>query len=963
MLGEQSPVVRQAILGVTSPAPRFEADIPPEVFGLTAYATPTSPAPRIDRRTAIQVPAVKRSRDLIAGTLGGLPVDLIGPDAEANYAELLHQPEKNVPRSVTMTRLFEDMLFEGIAWWQITEFGWHNYPTKVKRLAPRRVTVNDDLGKVYVDGKEITNLDTLIRFDSPTDGLLIAGARAIRTCLRLEAAADRNADGLPPVDFFTPTEGVDPFEDDQEIIDTLDDWQEARRARNTAYVPAALKYNTAGWNPEQLQMSEQRKSAVVNIACTAGIDPEEFGVSTTSRTYTNQFDRRKAFADFTLAMYRQAFEDRMGMGDVTPRGYGVKINLNGWLRSDPKTRMETYKIGLEVGAYDGPDEVRALEDGAPLKHQPETPKEAPVKAAAENPADTFADDEPEVRLDIEAPAETFQVDVEKRTIRGLVVPYGVVGLSNGMRWQFEAGTLQYADVSRIKLWVGHDKTKAIGVAFELDSQPEAGPHGPAGLYGAFQVARGKKGDKYLRLAEDKVLDGLSVGLKAGGKFETRHGVNHAVVAPMMEVSLTPAPSFDDARVHAVAASADQEGKTMEPCNKCGKQHAAATECLAADVAAFEAEQGAAVFDAQSIADAIKAGFDGLSIVPPREKVDPAGERFEINEEPLYRFDGHKAQHSFLEDLRDANQGDSEARQRIDQYMGEAFEAQFAVTTGNAAALNPTTNRPDLYVPNLSYTRPLWDLITTGSIDDKTPFTIPKFTSATGLVGAHTEGVEPSPGTFVAGAQTVTPTAVSGKIEVNREVMDSGGSPQADQIIWNEMLNGWYEALEVRVQVLLASIATTEVVLASAVDAALVNAMQGILVGLQFARGGNRFTALALDSMLFPALVNAADTTGRKLLPVYGPTNAQGQVSGGFDRVQIGGLQGRAAWALGAVTPDNAEKSYLFVPSSVYGWASSPKRFTFEYQVKSVDIAIWGYGAAAVTRDSDVRPIDYTTADV
>jgi hypothetical protein len=52
-----------------------------------------------------------------------------------------------------------------------------------------------------------------------------------------------------------------------------------------------------------------------------------------------------------------------------------------------------------------------------------------------------------------------------------------------------------------------------------------------------------------------------------------------------------------------------------------------------------------------------------------------------------------------------------------------------------------------------------------------------------------------------------------------------------------------------------------------------------------------------------------------------------------------------------------------VPSSVYAWASAPKKFVFEYRVSAIDLAIWGYTATAILRDSDVKPIDYTTADV
>lgn len=364
------------------------------------------------------------------------------------------------------------------------------------------------------------------------------------------------------------------------------------------------------------------------------------------------------------------------------------------------------------------------------------------------------------------------------------------------------------------------------------------------------------------------------------------------------------------------------------------------------------------FDATGFAEAIATAFANLNTDPQnqRERVS-ATEGFEVNEPSPYRFDGAPAEHSFTADLKASSGGDREAQQRLDQFVEDL--ADFAVSTSNVAGLNPTKNRPDLYVPNLTFTRPLWELVTTGTIDDITAFTIPKFSSASGLVGAHTEGTEPTPGAFAATVQTVTPTAKSGKIEIRREVWDQGGSPQADGIIWGEMLNGWYEAIEADIATTLAAVGTAELNLASAVDTALISALKAYLAGLQFVRGGNRFTAFAADGNLFPALVDASDDAGRPLLPVVGPSNADGTTGGGFDRVQLGNLNIRAAWALGTGVD---KKSYNFVPSSVWAWASTPKKFVFEYQVKSIDMAIWGYAASAVTRASDVKPIDYTTAD-
>jgi HK97 family phage prohead protease len=522
---------------------------------------------------------------------------------------------------------------------------------------------------------------------------------------------------------------------------------------------------------------------------------------------------------------------------------------------------------------------------------------------------------------------TFSVDPETRTIRGLALPFNSTAKSKGRTFQFAKGTVRFGDISRVKLLVAHDPTRAVGYATEIEETDE-------GLFMAFKVARGAAGDEALTYAEDRVWDGLSVGISDEAKFSNKDGVFHAVDAPLMETSLTPFPAFDEARLTSVAATSDditKEGSTMTD-----------------SVESTPANESVTL---STLTSALRDAFpQGPTEVRPSAS-------FEVEEELPYRFDGVRGAHSFVEDMRDAQQGNADARQRLEKFG----EVAFAVTTANASTLNPTRNRPELYVPQLQYSRPLWDLVSTGTVEDVTPFTIPKFSTATGLVGNHTQGTEPTPGAFSATNQTVTPAPMSGKIEINREVLDQGGSPQADTIIWGEMLNAYYEAIEAKIATTLNAVPTAELNLGSVTDAALVNALTDYLASLQFVRGGNRFTAFAADNLLFPKLVSAADTTGRKLLPVLGPANAQGQTDGAFDRVQIGNQTVRAAWALSTALGTNV-RSFSFVPSSVWAWASAPKKFVFEYQVKSVDMAIWGYSATAVLRDSDVKPIDYAVAD-
>lgn len=375
LLGRPNPAVTAAastVPVVVSPEEggrvRFSTDIDSGVlYGVSPWDT--TPVPRVTRREALQVPAVKRVRDLVATSIGGLPVRLIAPSKKIQDWSLFAQPEPNVPTSVTWTRVAEDLLFDGIAWLRILDFGWHGKPVSVVRLDPTTVTVQPDW-KVYTStsgsGLEAGYIPDarLIRIDSPNAALLTVGARAIRTCLSLAQATDNAASGLPPMTYFTPAEGADPADDD-DIVDLLDAWQTARAARSTGYVPAALDLKALGWNPDQLQLKDLRDQAVLEIARLGGVDPEELGVSTTSRTYFNAFDRKQNFIQFTLNGYLRAIADRLSMDDVTPRGFRASHDTDDFFKADTLARYQGYLAGLQAGAITH-DEVRDAEDAPPL---------------------------------------------------------------------------------------------------------------------------------------------------------------------------------------------------------------------------------------------------------------------------------------------------------------------------------------------------------------------------------------------------------------------------------------------------------------------------------------------------------------------------------------------------------------------------------------------------------------------
>lgn len=359
---------------------RFAVDVDSGVL----YGTPTlddyiRQTGRITRAEAMRVPAVKRARDLICGEIGQFPLKMYGPDGKPIAWSLLEQPEAGVAPSVTITRTVEDLLLHERAWWRTVHVGWHGRPADVQRLDAPTVTIQPTIVQTPHGSSTVwPDVPGLIRLDSPSDGLLTSSP-AIRACIALDRATLNAVNGVPPMDYFTPAEGVDPFEDDDAAADYLDTWTEARRTRTTAYVPYGLKYNEAGWDPTKLQLVEAREFAITEVARLTGIDAEELSVSTTSRTYANMQDRRRHRLESVLGPFMTAIEGRLSLDDVTPHGFRVAFDTSSYLRLDDLSAAQSDAVLITARVLT-PDEARAKRSLEPLGEQ------APADPAAVNAA-------------------------------------------------------------------------------------------------------------------------------------------------------------------------------------------------------------------------------------------------------------------------------------------------------------------------------------------------------------------------------------------------------------------------------------------------------------------------------------------------------------------------------------------------------------------------------------------------
>lgn len=1016
----------------------------------------------------------------------------------------LDQPDPDVPRVVMLAQTIEDLVCDGVSWWLKTAVDYRGFPTAARRVVnvtlqppttpgrtPAVLPSGDDPrgASVWVDGVEVA-ASRVIRFDSPVRPALSVASRTIRRGLLVDALAAMYAENPRPMEAFTDTDDqtVVPYSDD-EIIAFLATYQAGRKRGKPAWIPRqAQRVDVDAPSPADLQLVQLQQQVSLELALFLGLDPEDVGVNTTSRTYFNGTDRDRNKINRAFAPYMSAISDRLSMGDVTPRGQRVRWDLSDYLKPDATTQAaywaalkgmgvvdETWigeqagvpaavtrrasssaqrsaaalpTAGLEQSLTSQGSLERSLTSQQSLEVLRLPAQLGPALTAARAGA-TFSD-RPAGMMTFAAAdfgrTAPAKADLQKRTITGLAVPYNAVARKYGVGFRFRPGALEYDADNLSRIRVKDDHTTYVGVHRAVQDTAEGPIVTLAILDGPEGSPTKLHRDQLLMDAAEGLADGLSVGVDfslnpedGDAVWSETEQVFDVIRATWNETSVTPNPAFTAARVTRVVAN--RFGGPMN-CQHCGRPHPAGMACTTAaqlypvqqhvqphaQYAMVPAGWGApppppqqqpapppvlpplplpatGVMSAAELSAALTNTVQQMvnngqvNAAPPQQQPapgqqQPAGEfaapvnpgalpipgqgqptaagTAKVTEPEPYRIaftaDGSAVlgigTHDFSGDIIAAlRDRDGTAHARVIDFAKRHMAALFNVATTDVNEANPNRQRPDMYVDQRNYRYPLWNAINKGSLTDITPFTFPKFSSASSLVAAHTEGSEPSTGTFVTTGQTVTPTAYSGKARINREVWDQGGNPQISTLIWNQMVKGVYEALEAAAVTELNAGSFTALATLTAGNAdtgqTLGSELEGGLASLQFVRGGYAFTDGFLQADIYKALAAAKDDGGRPLYPMLGPANANGQTEARFGAINLAGQLLYPEWALAAAGQTAATKSYLIDRTSVHGWASAPQRLVLdEIAVAYVDLGVWGYQATAVSDTTGVRTITW-----
>tara|TARA_R110000822_G_scaffold88438_8_gene204968 strand:- start:611 stop:1702 length:1092 start_codon:yes stop_codon:yes gene_type:complete len=328
----------------------------------------------MDRMTALQVPSVMRCRNLIAGVISSIDLELYkkSTGVELESPLWLDQPDIRQPRSVTIAYTVDSLLFYGVAYWRVTSlYADDGRPSGFEWVSNSRVTVTtnqygDQVDYYSVNGERapMSGIGSLVTFQSLLPGVLEVGGRTIQSALDVQKAA-AVALATPMATTVIKNTGADLPE--AQISALLAAWKAARASRSTAYLTSTLEAQNIGFSPKEMAMTEASQYLATEIARLMNVPAYYISADmNNSMTYQNILDGRKEFVAYSLQPFISAIENRLSMDDITAHGNVVRFAIDEtFLRADTAARLDSIEKMLNLGLIDL-QQAQSMEQLSPM---------------------------------------------------------------------------------------------------------------------------------------------------------------------------------------------------------------------------------------------------------------------------------------------------------------------------------------------------------------------------------------------------------------------------------------------------------------------------------------------------------------------------------------------------------------------------------------------------------------------
>ena len=507
-------------------------------------------------------------------------------------------------------------------------------------------------------------------------------------------------------------------------------------------------------------------------------------------------------------------------------------------------------------------------------------------------------------------ASTIECSEERREISGKIVPMGTgeIGQTNLGGVVFEAGSIDIADVSKIKLLSQHDMKKPVGRMISASVKED-------GIYATFKLSRSTGGNDALIQAQEGLVSGLSVGAEIISSKPSRDGHTVVTAAKLKEVSLVTEPAFKSAQVLEIAAEevipAEETQPESEPVVE---ETTTPVEAPAVEAAAVEAARptvAASHYVKERTAPITSAEYLGAQIK--------------------------------------AAMGDDTARRTV-------LAADDSTSTNTGLTLPGHLNQ---FVTTTFTGRPAFEAVTRNSLPDSgLSFTIPKLGTAP-TVAETAEAVAPSETGMTSTYDTITVKKFSGLNRISFELVDRS-SPAFMELLMTELRKA-YEASTDAALIAAFTASGTQATGVAATAAGLQSFISTQSAAAYKGTGGDRANKLVASTDQWAAITGYADTTGRPLYSAQGasynaagavvPTSVMGNVLG-TDLIVDHNI---------AVSGIVDESAFLVAPGSAYVWESPVTNLRVNVLTTGeIEINLYGYMAIGILKGgAGVRRFNFT----
>jgi HK97 family phage prohead protease len=516
---------------------------------------------------------------------------------------------------------------------------------------------------------------------------------------------------------------------------------------------------------------------------------------------------------------------------------------------------------------------------------------------------------------------------DRRTISGKIAPYGEVGATSAGRVVFAENSITVPEPSKVKLLMQHDNSKPVGRMQSVTSNK-------TGLYASFKVSASTRGSDAILLAQEQLMDGLSVGVEVD---DSRQEKDYLLVtaATLKEVSLVESAAFPSAAVLKISATENAEDEN-QPTETTGETVDKAPEEMASEATFLP--DGATVTLKSVSYETDEAEGDTTPVEAARKIIKPSALNSQRVRTPITNM-GAYTEHKIKAAL-----GNDESKLFI-----SAADASWTTNP----AFNPTQYLSE-FVTNTRFPRSAVDACSKGVLPPKgNTINVPALVDSNGGLNgvAPTVTVEAEAGAVSATGMvteylTGTVNKYSGMNTLSVELLERTDNPQFFSELTNQLQIAYMNATDQAVITAINATGFTSTGVA-ATAAGLISYTAESTANV-YKNSGYFAQNFVGSTGIYNLLLGAVDSTGRPIFNAYQPNaaalaNAAGMVSNNSVRGNVLGLD---LYVDRFMTAGVADDSAFILAPEAFTVYESPQAYMSVNVVSNlqVQVAIYGFMA-------------------